>query len=141
MLEFNTKDKILEGATRTHENNLVAKPTPTNDATKKIKLIPNGLRDLGLDDIQGFITITDDDGFKKLINFPILAQVDATHEFGIFGLDYPNATRFNFNPTTTLGLSIKSIKLVHNPKAKIIEFTLSLQFAGTLIADSPYDTF
>jgi len=94
---------------------------------------------LGLDAIKGHIAITDDDGFQKLINFPILAQVDATHEFGIFGIDYPNASRFSFDPTggtTGLGLSIKSMNLVHNPKAKIIEFTLSLQFAGTLVAQA-----
>lgn len=134
VLEFNTFDKIVHGATRVHENNIVSKPSPTNDSTKKIKIIANGLKDLGLGDIRGYIAVNNTDGFKKLINFPILEQVDATHMFGIFGVDYPNASYFGLNPTATIGLTIRKMTLVHNPKAKIIEFIIDLQLGGTLVA-------
>lgn len=144
VLEFNTPDKILEGNTRDHQNNIVAKPSPTNDGSKIIKIIPNGLKDLNLSNIQGHVKISNDDAYKKIINFPIIPQfIDPEFPFGRFGLDYPNATRHGIDPKTatnaTEGLTIKSLTSVHNAKAKIIEFTLNLQWGGTLVAEPPYN--
>jgi len=120
-----------------YSNRIVAKPSPTNDGTRLIKIQDNGAERIGFD-ISGYLKISNDAGIKKLINFAKEVQVEVTpntndHKYGKFGLDYPNSTRLGFDPTPSAGLSISTLELTHQPMGKIVAFKMRLEFGGTYI--------
>lgn len=140
-IEFDTKDAIVQKITRDLNINIVKKASPTNDGTRIIKLQDNGIRSLDFP-IPGHIKISEDEKLKKLINFPLQRQVTDDFPFGIFGIEWPNASRLGFdnnvgtpgNLPAKTGLCIESLPLEHLPTAKMIKFTINLTFGGTLVA-------
>ena len=136
-IEFDTKDNIAQSIIRDLAINIVKKASPTNDGTRIIKLQDNGIRSLDFP-VPGHIKVSDDANLKKLINFPLQRQINDEFPFGIFGIEWPNATRLGFDnavdttPATT-GLCIESLPLEHRPTAKMIKFTINLTFGGTLV--------
>ena len=136
-LEFNTSTQVIESNVFEYSNRIVAKPSPTNDGTRLIKIQDNGAERIGFD-ISGYLKISNDAGIKKLINFAKEVQVEVTpntndHKYGKFGLDYPNSTRLGFDPTPSAGLSISTLELTHQPMGKIVAFKMRLEFGGTYI--------
>ena len=136
--QFDTTTQVIESNTFGYINRIVAKPSPTNDGTRLIKIQDNGAEDIRYD-ISGYIKVSSDTNIKKLINFAKEVQVEVTphandHKYGKFGLEYPNSTRLGFDPTPTAGLSIRSLELTHQPLGKIVNFKIGLQFGGTYIA-------
>ena len=139
-LEFNTSTAIIENNVMLYANRIVAKPSPTNDGTRLIKIQDNGAERIGFD-VSGYLKVSNDAGIKKLINFAKEVQVETTatphandHKYGKFGLYYPNSTRLGFDPTPSAGLSISTLELTHQPMGKIVAFKMRLEFGGTYIA-------
>lgn len=135
---FNTTTQIAETNSFTFTNQIVAKPSPTNDGTRLIKIQDNGASEINYQ-VRGYIKVSNDDGIQQLINFAKEVQVETTphlndHIYGKFGLSYPNSTRLSFDPTPTAGLSIRNLVLTHQPLGKIVVFEMTLQFGGTYIA-------
>jgi hypothetical protein len=140
-LEFNATTQITESNTMNFANQIVAKPSPTNDGTRLIKIQDNGASDISFQ-VRGYIKIdSNDTNIKKLINFAKEVQVEVStsphandHKYGKFGLEYPNSSRLGFDPLPTAGLSIRSLVLAHQPQGKVLNFEMALQFGGTYTA-------
>lgn len=140
-IEFNTTTQITEGNTMSFANQIVAKPSPTNDGTRLIKIQDNGANDISFQ-VRGYIKVDSNDAnIIKLINFAKEVQVEVSstphandHKYGKFGLEYPNSTRLGFDPIATAGLSIRSLILTHQPQGKVLNFEMALQFGGTYTA-------
>ena len=138
-LEFDTSTQVIEANVFEYSNRIVAKPSPTNDGTRLIKIQDNGADEIGFD-ISGYLKVSNDAGIKKLINFASEVQVETSstphgndHKYGKFGLYYPNSTRLGFDPTPSAGLSISTLELTHQPMGKIVAFKMRLEFGGTYI--------
>ena len=139
--EFNTSTQITEANTMSFTNQIVAKPSPTNDGTRLIKIQDNGASDISFQ-VRGMLKVDSNDAnIIKLINFAKEVQVEVStsphandHKYGKFGLEYPNSSRLGFDPTPTAGLSIRSLILVHQPMGKVLNFEMALQFGGTYAA-------
>ena len=112
----------------------------TNNIARKIPAKPKGRKILQNDQgvsgwnftISGYWTVGLGDSETKLHNFRKLAQEDSYHEFGVFGLQYPNGPAYlNIDPTNTKGLMITGTRGKHvGAINKILDFSVGLSSGG-----------
>jgi len=127
---FNDTTKILQPIVLPTENNIKQIPNPTNDGSRIINVTENGLKVQNYK-LIGHIKLSEAD-HTKLKSFPIPQQITTDLPFGIFGIDYPNASVLSFTPTLTKGLSIGPYTLTHNATNKALEFDFTMLFGGKL---------
>ena len=77
-IEFNTTTQITEANTMSFTNQIVAKPSPTNDGTRLIKIQDNGASDISFQ-VRGMLKVDSNDAnIIKLINFAKEVQVEVS---------------------------------------------------------------
>ena len=145
-LTFTFSDNIMEAIQFSYENNIVDIPAPISDGTRKINKQENGLKDIKLIIKGRFKKPKDGSGnpildtdIGKLITFSRIAQLDASHPFGIIGFFSPNAPEFSIDPNATgastpatKGLTIQGWDLGYmTPKVTSYDFRMTLSFGGT----------
>jgi len=121
--------KFLEPMKRNYFNNIKQTPNPQNAGARVINVTENGLKDLNFP-LRGTIKVADSD-YEKLFDFPVIEQITDDLPFGRFGITYPHASKFSFEPNATKGLSIGTDVLEHNSVNLSVEFNYTMLFGGT----------
>ena len=115
-----------------------------NNIVRRIPIKPKGrniiLRDDGVAGWEYTISgwwaeqTPEADSEDKLKDFKVLDQEDDTHEFGVFGLVYPNGPEYmTLDPIPTKGLMIKSTRGKHvGLSNKVVDFSLTLWRGGAV---------
>lgn len=116
----------------------------TNNIVRKIPPNPGGRRINQTDEgVAGWIITVEGDFLKdqpgattKLHTFRTLPQSDATHVFGIFGLQYPNGPSWlqDIDPVPTKGLMIENVRGAHTGITKeLVDFSIRFSYGGDLL--------
>ncbi len=130
-LQFNISDNILSDISRQRSNNIVQKPSPTNDGTRITKLIDNGADNTGDISIGPcYVRLSNDDATIKVWNWINLLQVDSYHLFGRFGILFPNNSKYSLDPDNTAGFAIRAMPSKNMPVDKSTEFNIDLAHGG-----------
>lgn len=135
-LIFTLPDELLESVGMTYENNIKDTPVSNPDGTRRITKQDNGLMGISFVFRGRFKDVSTD--ITKLIDFSKLKQVESTGftnslEYGIFGFftDNTNIRPFNYDPTKTGGLTIRSFNMSRvGSMPKSFDFTVNMSFGG-----------
>jgi len=131
-LEFNEKTIRLEPLERIRDNNIKQTPNPNPDGVRKMITTENGLLVFTLP-LKINIRQDQQAEIDKLEGFIDRPQVTDLMQFGIIGIDYPNADiPFSLIPSDSKGYSIGPTITRHMATDNSVDYQITLLFGGII---------
>jgi hypothetical protein len=130
-LLFTPPNNLASKIDEDYTNNIVRK-IPPNPAGRRINQTDEGVAGW-LITIEGNFIKGSAGADTKVHAFRILPQSDATHVFGIFGIQWPNgpAQLRDMDPIPTKGLMIENVRGTHVGITKeIVDFAIRFSYGG-----------